>query len=200
MIKPSMRNGWQRAVVASAALAWVLGVGAGSFVLFAHADAPGATSAPPELWPRASKIDFAGDRPTLVLFAHPRCPCTTATIGELSVLMTNTGSRAAAHVLFFEPENDPGWARGSLWDEASRIPGVSVNADPGGREASRFGAATSGDTFLFLASGALAFRGGITGSRGHAGDNAGRSAIEAIVAGRLATISTTPVFGCAVTR
>jgi hypothetical protein len=42
----------------------------------------------------------------------------------------------------------------------------------------------------------LLFAGGITAARGHAGDNAGRSAIETLLAGGRPGYDRTPVFGC----
>ena len=44
--------------------------------------------------------------------------------------------------------------------------------------------------------GDLLFSGGITFARGHAGDNAGRTAIEACAAGQSPGYRQTPVFGC----
>ncbi len=79
---------------------------------------------------------------------------------------------------------------------AACIPGVSVLADPDGVEARRFGALTSGDAFLYDAGGRLVFRGGITPSRGHQGESAGRSAIEAFLKGGRPRTATAPVFGC----
>ena len=55
---------------------------------------------------------------------------------------------------------------------------------------------TSGQTILYGADGTLLFSGGITGSRGHAGDNDGRAGLVALLtrAGRGQT--RTKVFGC----
>ncbi len=53
--------------------------------------------------------------------------------------------------------------------------------DDDGAEAKRFGAETSGQTLLYDERGTLAFSGGITGSRGHAGDNAGRASLLALI-------------------
>src|SRR5436190_6315 len=77
------------------------------------------------------------------------------------------------------------------------IPGVTVRADVDGEAARRFGAATSGQALLYTADGRLLFSGGITESRGHEGDNAGRSAIAALVLGAEPTkLATSPVYGC----
>jgi hypothetical protein len=73
-----------------------------------------------------------------------------------------------------------------------------VVADDGGVESQRFGALSSGQALLYGADGRLLFAGGITESRGHQGDNAGESAIAALVlgAGRSGQSSSTPVYGC----
>jgi hypothetical protein len=69
--------------------------------------------------------------------------------------------------------------------------------DDEGAEANRFHAATSGQTLLYDADGRLLFSGGITGSRGHAGDNAGENAIVSWVNSGAAARTETSVFGCA---
>jgi hypothetical protein len=76
------------------------------------------------------------------------------------------------------------------------IPGVTSIVDRDGTQASLFGAETSGQVVLYDSHGELKFRGGITQSRGHVGDNAGRSAIEAIVNTGETQLDHTVVFGC----
>jgi len=63
-------------------------------------------------------------------------------------------------------------------------------------EAKRFGAETSGQTLLYDERGTLAFSGGITGSRGHAGDNAGRASLLALINRSDADRRGSSVFGC----
>jgi len=63
-------------------------------------------------------------------------------------------------------------------------------------EARRFGVETSGQTLLYDAGGRLIFSGGITGSRGHAGDNAGEAALVALLTSGQADRRATSVFGC----
>src|SRR4051812_44154376 len=82
---------------------WAAGVSAGFFLLDRYAAAPGEGGQPPPSWPRGSRIPLATDRPTLVLFAHPKCPCTRATIGELAAVMTHARDRLSARVLFYKP-------------------------------------------------------------------------------------------------
>jgi hypothetical protein len=111
--------------------------------------------------------------------------------------MAQARGRATAIVLVEAPDEAPAsWIYSDLWDTAAAIPGVEVLADPGGREAALFGAATSGQTLLFDGSGTLRFEGGITGARGHEGDNAGRSSILALLRDDASDRPDTPVFGC----
>ncbi len=63
-------------------------------------------------------------------------------------------------------------------------------------EAARFGARTSGFVVVYDATGSLRYAGGITGSRGHAGDNVGRRTVERILAGESERDLDHPVFGC----
>ena len=68
--------------------------------------------------------------------------------------------------------------------------------DDDGAEARRFGVETSGQTLLYDARGALIFSGGITGSRGHAGENAGAAALAALLTRGAAAQRGADVFGC----
>jgi hypothetical protein len=73
---------------------------------------------------------------------------------------------------------------------------VSVRIDEAGREAARFGATTSGHVLLYDRGGRLRFSGGITASRGHVGDNAGRAALLGLLIHGETERERTPVFGC----
>lgn len=161
---------------------------------------PGQAAAAPPAWPAESRIERVADQPILVLFAHPQCPCTRATIGELARLMRRTQGLVQAHVLFVQPDEfTDAWTESDLWRRAAAIPGVHVLRDPGGREAHRYGAATSGQVLLYDEAGRLRFSGGITGSRGHEGDNAGRQALESMLTAGSAAQPETFVFGCPLT-
>ena len=131
------------------------------------------------------------------MLAHPHCPCTAASVGELAQIMARLQGKVAAYVLFVKPkEAGRDWDDTSLRRSAEAIPGVNVVFDPDGVEARRFGAETSGHTLLFAADGRLLFSGGITASRGHAGDNAGERAIVALVNNQTPARTQTLVFGC----
>lgn len=182
------------------AITWIAAVAFGLRALFHYETAPGRVDTLSQAWPSA-QIERATDRPTLVMLAHPRCPCTAASIGELAQIMARLQGRVQTYVLFVRPkEVGDNWDDTSLRHSAEAIPGVRVVFDPDGVEARRFGAATSGQTLLFGTDGRLLFSGGITASRGHAGDNAGVSAILALVNNRTPARSQTLVFGCSLSN
>ena len=181
----------------AAVLVWLLAAATGFAFLLTYENTPGAERVAPTRWPGASSVSPASQRPTLVMFAHPSCPCTRASLGELAVLLAQCQGAVEAHVVFIqtaaaEHERVPS----GLWATAEAIPGVQVHADPGGAEARQFGAETSGHTVLYSAGGKLLFAGGITGGRGHAGDNAGRSAVTALLRNTAPESRQACVYGC----
>ena len=178
------------------AITWIAAVAFGSRVLFQYEITSGPVGAISQEWP-STRIERDNDRPTLVMLAHPRCPCTVASVAELARIMARLQGKVAAWVLLVKPrESGPDWEDTNLRRSAEAIPGVKVIVDPDGAEAGRFGAETSGHTLLFGAEGHLLFSGGITSSRGHAGDNAGESAIVALVNNQTPPQTRTLVFGC----
>jgi hypothetical protein len=149
------------------------------------------------LFPQDGALQLATDKPTLVIFVHPHCPCTRASLHELDRLLALIENRVSATVVFTIPDGVPaGWERGDLWNAATAIPGLHVIRDPRGQEALRFDVEGSGHVVLYAPSGKLLFSGGITASRGHEGDNVGRSAVISFVLHGHASVSQTPVFGC----
>ncbi|HKR01104.1 MAG TPA: hypothetical protein VJT09_10550 [Pyrinomonadaceae bacterium] len=186
-----------RFILLASVTVWLFAVGYGLSVLWGYENAPGALARPPVQWPIDSRIQPAPDGFTLVMLAHPHCPCTRASVNELAMLMAHSQGRLRAYVLFLKPAGfSEDWEKTDLWQSAASIPGVKAIVDVEGAEARRFNAATSGQTVLYNAQGQLVFNGGITGSRGHSGDNAGRSAIESLVNAGKAERAETFVFGC----
>ncbi|MBI3313535.1 MAG: RedB protein [Candidatus Omnitrophica bacterium] len=177
--------------------AWFLLIAIGEGVLLNYGAKPGATAPPPGEWPAETSIPKNHDSPTLLMFVHPHCPCSRASIGELAIMAAHVQGKADIQVVFLKPGkfSDP-WTKSDLWKQASGIPGVKVMVDENGKEAERFHALTSGQTLLYGVDGRLLFSGGITASRGHSGDNAGRSAVESILLKGSADRKQTPVFGC----
>ena len=183
-------------LVGACTLLWLVAIAAGLCSLWSYANVPGVAATPPVLWPADSLIKPALDRATLVIAVHPHCPCSRATIGELALIMARCPDQLTARVLFLNPGGFPSeWVKTDLWYSAAGIPGVEVIEDDGA-EVSRFAAATSGETILYDAGRHLLFHGGITASRGHAGDNPGREAIVSLVTTKGSDQTQSFVFGC----
>jgi hypothetical protein len=179
---------------------WGAGLVAGFGAFLRYSATAGAPAHAPARWPETSHIALVTGRATLLMFVHPRCPCSRASVAELERLMARVGDRVTAHVLFMKPAGTgPDWQTSApLWDRVRAIPGVDATWDDEGREAARFVAATSGQTVVYDEHGLLQFEGGITGSRGHEGDNLGRSRIVSLLTSRgIADSRGTAVFGCA---
>lgn len=176
---------------------WLLIIGIGGAVMSNYQTTPGHAAATPERWPSGAKIPLAPDRATLVMFAHPKCPCTRASVEELNRLLARCPGQIATHVFFLKPAGSAeDWTQTALWRSAAAIPGVNVHEDLDGGQGRRFGAETSGQVALYDARGQLLFKGGITASRGHAGDNPGVSAIVSFSNGQSTGLRQTPVYGC----
>jgi hypothetical protein len=181
----------------SVAIVWLLAVLAGVAGLTEFSNTAGGAGEPPASWPAESQIPRSSDDPTLLVFVHPHCPCSRASIGELEVLLAACRETPATFVVFTQPEGTTDdWVETDLWRKTSAIRGVSVVRDATGAEARRFRSETSGQAVLYDPSGRLLFSGGITLSRGHAGDNPGRQALTRLLRGQALTHSATPVFGC----
>ena len=182
---------------AGAVLIWAAAATAGFAVLTRYKSTPGEQDGAPARWPVKSRLELAADRPTLVLFAHPHCPCTHASISELARLMARSSGRLAARIVIVRPEGvGQGWDDTELRRRAATVEGATVVLDEGGAESQRFQAAVSGFTVLYDADGTLRFAGGITSARGHEGDSFGQRRIAAVLAGTAADRSDAPVFGC----
>jgi hypothetical protein len=178
------------------AIVWLVAVALGQRTILDYDFTPAQPGDPPAKWPADTKVPRTAGLPTIVLLAHPRCPCTRATIDELARMMARLHNQATAAVVFVRPQGLlEDWEKTDLWRSASRIPDVTVLSDADGVEAARFGAQASGQTLLYSAAGDLQFSGGITASRGHSGDNLGRSSIVSLVT-RGKGVTHTSVYGC----
>jgi hypothetical protein len=194
----ALSHSWRRRLpVWVGGAVWLLAVSAGLGLLWDYSNAPGTPGQPPARWPQTSALPRAAGRTTVVIAAHPQCPCTRATIGELNALMARSEGRVVAYVLFDRPlGTSEDWVTSDLWRSARDIPGVHVVRDDDGVEARRFGALTSGQTMAYGPQGDLVFSGGITKARGHFGESAGRATLVSLARGETATERRPPVFGC----
>ncbi len=186
-----------RGEIAGWLLAWVLAIGAGMLLMHAYAAYPGDPGEPSTRWPVGTRLGHDGDRSTLLIFLHPKCPCSRASVTELAAILAQADGRVAAQAVLFRPlgVRDP-WFPSDLLAELAEIADLEIAPDPGGEEARRFGVATSGHVLLYDTRGDLAFSGGITPGRGERPDAAGRSAMLARLLAGAGRCPDGPVFGC----
>jgi hypothetical protein len=177
----------RRWLLAGAALVWCWIIAYGLHAMFNHATTSGNVADSPERWPAGTRL-LRGGGFTIVMFVHPDCPCAHSSLTELAVV-------AADAAVTIDVVVTGSHAAGPMWDDAGRIAGASRTLDDG-REAARFSAHTSGYTVVYDRAGVRRFAGGITGERGHVGDNVGRDAVQRIVAGLDSAVRAHPVFGC----
>jgi len=176
---------------------WSIVLALGWAAAVKYANTPGVREDARRLWPERSPIPLSQSRLTLLLFAHPRCPCTRATMAELAELVARCGDGLEVHVVFrVDPELDRDAESLELWTQAAGIPGVQIHEDPRGEAALLFGAHTSGHVSVFDPDGRLVFSGGITPARGHAGPNSGFDSIAALATDPDSAAAHTPIFGC----
>ena len=82
---------------------------------------PGVAAAAPTSWPAGVALPRSAGRPTLVLFLHPRCSCSRATLAELERVLTRCPHRAAVDVVFSIPRGvSADSSRNPLWNQAKR--------------------------------------------------------------------------------
>lgn len=178
-------------------LLWLCAVGAGIAVVLNYQNAQGASGTTPDHWPSGTQIVLDASHDTLLMFAHPKCPCSRASMEELNRVLARCRGQVTTHVLFFKPSQfSADWSQTDLRSSAAAIPDVMVQDDPDGKLAEKFGAETSGYVVLYDKQGRLLFHGGITGGRGHAGDNGGEATVIALIGGENPQVKQAPVYGC----
>lgn len=180
------------------AAANVLGFGA----LMRFENAPGERANAATHWPSETRLTHSSKKLTLLVSLHPFCSCSLATIDELEKVVAAYPERMEITLLFALPKGLPGgWKESVLWRRTADIPGAGRIPDVGGVESRRFGMVTSGHVLLYDTSGRLLFSGGITASRGHAGDSEGkRRLLMALARPEDAVAVEEPTFGCALAK
>lgn len=160
---------------------WSLLTFACFFVLLPSSQqAPAFSSAAESKWPARTKLLPYQSQGHLLVFVHPYCPCTLATLKnlqDLSIPETVTVSVVQLRNRNLESIHTP-------FSGISRIvekKGWNLVLDDDGMEAKTFGATTSGECMLFSPTGSLLFAGGITASRGHSGENTGLDLLSGMI-------------------
>lgn len=193
----------QKVVIPVGIAVWLTALGSGFHRLAAYSLQPGETPPPTSItdWPTGLVIERSPDRPIAIVTLHPECPCSKATLSELERIATRSPS-LRLYAVFEAYDSLPEEIRDSaLWNQAVSIPGLTALTDSDGGIARMLGNKTSGEVRLFSPLGLLLFSGGITSSRGHAGENPASDAVIALAAGTSTTPQLhVPTFGCALDR
>ena len=193
------------ALYAAGLLSWCLALAMGWSMMLAYGYRREAAAdvAPPSHWPANSQLPHSQGRDCLVLFVHPKCPCSQATVAELEQLLAAFHARRPDSTLelcvvaTIPRTAEDSWAQTRLIQRSLRLADAKLFLDRGGVEADRFGAQISGTVLLFDAAGRQRYAGGVTASRGQEGENAGSAALARLLAGEApSTNPTLPAFGC----
>jgi hypothetical protein len=178
------------ATVRVVVVAWLSIIAVGVWLWERYDTTPGSRGASTS--PNAEPTD---ERWRLTVFAHPRCPCTRATVRELAEIV-RAAPRLSVRVLFVRPTGTrDDWEHGDAWCMATQIHGAEVACDADGAEARRSGSETSGFAVLSDPTGRDVFRGGLTQARGRTGESSGRRAVLAWIESGTGA-PTAPVYGC----
>ena len=192
---------WQlnrsRALQVALILIWLASAIGGIAWLTVEAAETGERHTVPSTWPD----DVVAMRPhreaTLLVFLHPRCPCSLATLAELERLLPLAKKPIDTWLIYGIPSTaDAGWRETSTWKRGEGIANTQQVFDPGGQLAQQFGVATSGDCLLYHADGNLAFQGGITPSRAHEGNCLGQADLLLALNENARNVRDLPVYGC----
>jgi hypothetical protein len=200
MLLPFFTSSSRRRLIAIAAAfavaLWSAAVVAGIKRIWSYESTPGGRWSVPATWPDSSLVSADSERATLVMFVHPLCACTRASLTELREALDKLDRPPAVWIVLLSPKGIV-----KDWNEhigviAQRIPEATIVTDLEGTTAGQFGAATSGHVVVYDAAGKLTFSGGITGARGHIGDNDGRRDLIAALRGGDHHGREHPIFGC----
>jgi hypothetical protein len=171
------------------------GIGWGVFAMLSYELTPAELAQAPSKWPEDSSLILASDRSTLLMFLHPACPCSRASLDELSDVARQWQNEVAIRLVFLATSDAQLQTSSGLCKAAQSMPGVQLLEDDG-HETARFGASASGEILLYDAQGDLKYHGGITGARGHRGDNFAKAALVQALSDKKPPSREMPVFGC----
>jgi hypothetical protein len=170
--------------------------------MYTHRYASGAIAVTTQ-WPRETSLSLNSSKRTLLLFIHPQCPCVTTSVEELSRIFAKSGRGVDFQLVVYRPKNeDAAWAQTASVERAKSLGASRRWDDVDGRIAGQFRVTTSGQVLLFDPDGRLLFNGGVTDSRGHAGDNDNAEALNQLLMQPSQEPQLTvvrKVFGCEVT-
>lgn len=178
--------------------AWGVAAGAGFVALERYSTTPGLQTQAAPTWPADSRLNRVENQPTLLVFIHPKCPCSRATLAVLGTVLDEAIVRPRViFAVWHPPADDRDWGAGPGLEAAATAHHATLWIDRGGTEAIRFHAATSGEVYFYDQTGRLAFHGGVTATRGQVNPGAGAASLAALLRHKPAETATAPAYGCA---
>jgi hypothetical protein len=196
-ISPVPTRRFSLVVVGTVTAVWLVLLGIGFLMLWQYGMRPGEAATVPGVWPDQVTLPRSSQTNTLLMFVHPWCPCTRASVNELARLQPLVQDRVQMFVVVLDPEGGNfDWRQAAVVKRASTISGAQLICDQHGKIARSFGVTTSGAVVLYDSAGKLLFHGGLTGSRGYEGDSLGRAEILARLHGDRDVPHCPDVFGC----
>jgi hypothetical protein len=178
----------------AAVFAWCACVALGMHATLRYSFSASPMAAAPDVWPADSSAPLDGERPTLLVFLHPYCPCSAATVTEIGRIVRSHPGGFDLQIRFCDVDGGD-VSDTPLWRAAAGIPGARLQISTGD-EVRRFGVRTSGESLAYSPDGRLRFQGGVTISRGHEGESAGSRALVALLESGGLPCERMPVFGC----
>ena len=179
-----------------AVCSWLLLVAGGFGLLTRYSLQAGDAVGVLATWPVESRIPYSRDGMTLVVFLHPHCACSHATVEELSKLQSPEAFASLVPVFYRPSSAPPSWIETGLWRRVVDLADSNSHVDVDATEAKRFGVTTSGHCLLFDRAGRRLFSGGVTISRGHEGQSIARLNLDRLLRGERFECQEYPVFGC----
>lgn len=147
-------------------------------------------------WPASTTLPRNLNGPTIVLFLHPKCPCSTASIRQLFEFTDGVKDAAIVTVLVLPTGTDESFAQGPVIDLLEREYQHRPIVDREGKEAELFGAQTSGQAYAYGLEARLLFCGGLTPARGQTGYTPSLHKLRTALQHRDSGPTSCPVFGC----
>ncbi len=176
---------------------WIAAVFSGVLALTVHSNSPGESTAIERDVPSHPDIVLSPDQFTLMMFVHPHCPCSHASMHEWARIRSQYPDDVHVQVWFYCPPHETeSWVHTVLWELACQTASQEPLIDHDGRVAADLGVQTSGHALLFASNGELLYSGGITSSRGHEGDSINTQAVGRLLRAESDEFVQYPVFGC----
>lgn len=183
----------KRKFALGACVLWLSACICGFMFLANFQSQPGKVAKAGSVFPAESDLGRPLEKPTLFAFLHPGCACSRASLSELLKVSTRLQGKFNTEFVVRPLGTQADFS--NLLNELREFPSSTIHVDYSGAETQRFGVFTSGQILVYDTNQALLFSGGITGGRGHAGDNPAEESLVRQILDRSGEVHT-PVFGC----